>query len=79
MHYPLPGRRNLGEGHDKPKCKEGIETVQAAHATEAYGLEAYGCGLCQTKVPCESRIPSVKTKDDPHRPYKDTSNQPFSC
>jgi epoxyqueuosine reductase QueG len=52
-------------GHDKLKCKEYVDTVQAAHAREAYGLEAYGCGLCQTKVPCESRIPSVKAKDEP--------------
>jgi len=22
-----------------------------------YGFEGKGCGLCQTKVPCESRIP----------------------
>jgi hypothetical protein len=22
-----------------------------------YGFEGKGCGLCQTRVPCESRIP----------------------
>ncbi len=52
------------QGHDKGKCRQYIETVERARALEAYGLEAYGCGLCQTKVPCESRIPSTKTKGD---------------
>lgn len=52
------------KGHDKVKCKEYLEKVQVTHARETYGLEAYGCGLCQTKVPCESRIPSTKAKDE---------------
>ena len=50
------------EGHDKVKCREYLETAIVTHAKEVYGLETYGCGLCQTKVPCESRIPSVKAK-----------------
>jgi epoxyqueuosine reductase len=50
------------QGHDKVKCREYLETVIAKHAKEQYGLEAYGCGLCQTKVPCESRIPSAKAR-----------------
>ncbi len=45
------------EGHDKKKCRAYVETTIADHAREAYGIEAYGCGLCQTKVPCESGIP----------------------
>jgi epoxyqueuosine reductase QueG len=49
------------EGHDKKKCREYVEGPIARHARDAYGVEAYGCGLCQTKVPCESRIP-VKEK-----------------
>ncbi|MGD0231350.1 MAG: epoxyqueuosine reductase, partial [Syntrophorhabdales bacterium] len=53
------------EGHDKLKCQAYIETVSAAHAREKYGIESYGCGLCQTKVPCESRIPSSKVKGEP--------------
>jgi ferredoxin len=60
-----PAGAITAQGHDKAKCKEYIDTVERAHALEAYGLEAYGCGLCQTKVPCESRIPSTKTKGDP--------------
>jgi len=25
-----------------------------------FGFDGYGCGLCQTKVPCESKIPTTK-------------------
>jgi hypothetical protein len=28
--------------------------------TSEYGFDGYGCGLCQTKVPCESKIPGRK-------------------
>ncbi len=45
------------EGHDKKKCREYLEGPIAGHARDVYGVEAYGCGLCQTKVPCESAIP----------------------
>lgn len=45
------------EGHDKKKCREYVEGPISRHARDAYGVEAYGCGLCQTKVPCESGIP----------------------
>jgi len=55
-------------GHDKLKCQAYLGGAIAKHAKEAYGLEAYGCGLCQTKVPCESRIPSSrKTSKAPAR------------
>jgi hypothetical protein len=29
-----------------------------------YGFEGYGCGLCQTEVPCESKVP-VRLEVDP--------------
>ena len=45
------------EGHDKKKCRDYVEGPIIRHARETYGVEAYGCGLCQTKVPCESGIP----------------------
>ena len=48
-------------GHDKLKCrahaKSGTEEFVRAH----YGFEGYGCGLCQTGVPCESGIPGRET------------------
>jgi epoxyqueuosine reductase QueG len=53
------------QGHDKKRCQSYVEGPIVSHAKEAYHLEAYGCGLCQTKVPCESRIPSLKRKDKP--------------
>ena len=53
------------KGHDKLKCQAYVEGAIASHAKEEYHIEAYGCGLCQTKVPCESRIPSRKEKANP--------------
>jgi epoxyqueuosine reductase QueG len=50
------------KGHDKIKCREYLEQGVSKEVRELYGLEAYGCGLCQTKVPCESRIPTTKKK-----------------
>ena len=47
-------------GHDKKKCWDHAGTICAAYAKEAYGFDGYGCGLCQTKVPCESGIPEPK-------------------
>jgi epoxyqueuosine reductase len=45
------------EGHDKGKCRNYIDAVSADYIREHYGLDIYGCGLCQTKVPCEAGIP----------------------
>lgn len=48
-------------GHDKVRCKKYLRTVVAEYATAEYGKFPYhGCGLCQVKVPCESRIPVKK-------------------
>jgi epoxyqueuosine reductase len=57
-----PAGAITASGHDKIKCQNYLETVTSKKAKELYGLEAYGCGLCQTKVPCESRIPTIKRK-----------------
>lgn len=49
------------KGHDKERCRVYIEDVTAAHILSNFGLSGtYGCGLCQTKVPCESGIPPFK-------------------
>ncbi len=50
------------EGHNKEKCKEYIDTVTTSYIKERYGLNIYGCGLCQTGVPCESKIPGRKAR-----------------
>jgi epoxyqueuosine reductase QueG len=44
-------------GHDKSKCVTHIRLTTKDYVKTHFGFEGYGCGLCQTKVPCESRIP----------------------
>ena len=47
-----PGQAiTLEEGKNHNICNTTVNTLSAPHAPR------YGCGLCQTKVPCESRIP----------------------
>ena len=43
-------------GHDKQACMKQL-VVTSQYAEKQYGLKGYGCGFCQTGVPCESRIP----------------------
>jgi len=53
------------EGHDKVACKTYIRQKAQPFIKRTYGFAGRGCGLCQTKVPCESRIPlkeSSRTK-----------------
>ncbi len=44
-------------GKDKIKCLGHLRPVTADHVKTHYGFDGYGCGLCQTGVPCESKIP----------------------
>jgi len=45
-------------GHDKDKCREYIFVTLAPWARQPGYVGSYGaCGLCQTKVPCESGLP----------------------
>jgi epoxyqueuosine reductase len=44
-------------GHDKDKCREYVYSVVKKAKTKEYGVTTAGCGLCQTKVPCEFEIP----------------------
>ncbi len=43
-------------GHDKAACMKQCAAT-ARYADKQFGLKGYGCGFCQTGVPCESRIP----------------------
>ena len=43
-------------GHDKDKCREYAYGTLGTKRAE-YGVKVTGCGLCQTKVPCEFEIP----------------------
>ena len=45
-------------GHDKKLCREYVYGTVPAAVGEAYGVPNTGCGLCQTRVPCEQSIPS---------------------
>ncbi|HET6421429.1 MAG TPA: epoxyqueuosine reductase [Geobacteraceae bacterium] len=46
------------EGHDKDKCQAYVYGELRRSAGELYGVMETGCGLCQTGVPCESRVPA---------------------
>jgi epoxyqueuosine reductase QueG len=46
------------EGHDKIKCRTYLNPGTADYVKSHFGFDGYGCGLCQTGVPCESKIPT---------------------
>jgi epoxyqueuosine reductase len=48
------------KGHDKVKCREYAGPAAREYVKSHYGFDGYGCGLCQTGVPCESKIPTWK-------------------
>lgn len=45
------------KGHDKEKCRAYIANASLPYCFSQFKLAANACGLCQTKVPCESGIP----------------------
>lgn len=46
-------------GHDKVKCATYLRGPVTSYIQSHYGIDnPRGCGLCQTKVPCESKIPT---------------------
>ena len=44
-------------GHNKDKCEEYSYGFVPPLKKDEYGVSVTGCGLCQTKVPCEFEIP----------------------
>lgn len=48
------------KGKDKTLCRNHLFPATRDYVTANYGFVGYGCGLCQTKVPCESKIPAAK-------------------
>lgn len=44
-------------GKDKPTCYKHLFQTTKDYVKSEYGFDGYGCGLCQTGVPCESKIP----------------------
>jgi epoxyqueuosine reductase len=45
------------KGHDKERCAKHCFGVAQPYARSRFGIDDYGCGLCQTGVPCESGNP----------------------
>ena len=52
-----PARAITEMDHDKVKCEKHLEITEE-YVKSHFGFEGYGCGLCQTGVPCESKIPT---------------------
>lgn len=48
-------------GKDKALCLSHLRATRS-YVRDNFSFNGYGCGLCQTGVPCESGIPSVKEK-----------------
>lgn len=46
------------DGHDKRACMEYVYGTALEEVGPRYGVQASGCGLCQTGVPCEAGIPA---------------------
>ena len=46
-------------GHDKQACFVYIRETTAPFVEKTYGTGATPCGLCQVKIPCESRVPAA--------------------
>ena len=51
----LPGER------DKLACREHVYGNVPKAVGERYGVTETGCGLCQTRVPCEGQVPAHST------------------
>jgi epoxyqueuosine reductase len=51
------------QGHDKERCKAYVYGELRGAVGELYGVMETGCGLCQTRVPCESCNPVGSGED----------------
>ncbi len=48
------------KGKNKAICLRHLFPTTSQYVSTNYGFDGYGCGHCQTGVPCESRIPTEK-------------------
>ncbi len=51
-------------GKNKEMCHKHLFPGTKDYVTSNYNFDGYGCGLCQTGVPCESKIPLQKDIKD---------------
>jgi epoxyqueuosine reductase QueG len=58
-----PADAITSKGHSKDKCSEYAYEVIGPTKKAEYGVKVAGCGLCQTKVPCEFEIPKLIQKE----------------
>jgi epoxyqueuosine reductase len=49
-------------GHDKQRCRELVYGTAPEKLSAVYGVPQTGCGLCQTRVPCEAMVPPTHTR-----------------
>ncbi len=47
------------DGHDKAGCQQYTYGELQPRLNQRYGVAICGCGLCQTRVPCEHRNPTA--------------------
>ena len=47
-------------GKDKSLCFAHLFPATVEYVKSHYGFDGYACGLCQTGVPCESKIPTAE-------------------
>lgn len=60
-------------GHDKIACKTYMRSIVKPYIEEKWGFYGRGCGLCQTKIPCEFKIPDPKLRANHTSAATDTS------
>ncbi len=48
------------KGHDKGLCHAYLMGITSPYVKKQFGIDDYGCGLCQTGVPCDARNPVRK-------------------
>jgi hypothetical protein len=48
------------EGRDKRQCRRHVQEACVSYVERRWNFKGYGCGLCQTGVPCESGMPRRK-------------------
>ncbi|HMK47326.1 MAG TPA: hypothetical protein VK436_11940 [Methanocella sp.] len=44
-------------GHDKVRCRAHVNDITQPYVKDHFDIDDYGCGLCQTGVPCEAHNP----------------------